>query len=168
MLRTIQYAASHNRGRACVFFFCAHVSCVAVMQVADISRAVDDVLAEADRLSCSSSSSIKHDALVRWATEKHPEFARTYPRLFDMVCTSGGTPQGNEMIRRFLRVMLDNMERIDAKSRSFEEATEQIGDVLGQHYLPPPPPPPQHLPSSQNGGYDDDGRGNTKRKKCNA
>lgn len=100
----------------------------------------DEILAAAEEvLLLASGGSDAEGALETRAAlvaERHPALAEHYPKLVSL-CVSATTAERADGVRRFLSMMVEQMRGIDGGAHTFEDASKNVGEALGRHFLPP-------------------------------
>lgn len=76
---------------------------------------------------CAAGTVKEKDAIFH---RRYPEFAERYPALFEMACTPGFDIQK-------LFFMLELRDKIDARERTVEDASKEVGQALFDEYVKP-------------------------------
>lgn len=102
------------------------------MSPEEIMDAAEEVLLLADGGSDAEAALVTRALLV---AERHREFSENYPKLVAL-CVAATTSERADGVRRFLSLMVEQMRGIDDGAHTFEDASKNIGEVLGHHFLP--------------------------------
>lgn len=78
-------------------------------------------------IACAAGSPKEKEAFFR---KRHPEFAESYPALFEMACRPGFD------MNRFI-YMMEMREKVMQRERTVEDASMEVGQALFNEYVKP-------------------------------